>query len=167
LGLPLSAHSAFNLDWTVGIGMDVLLGSDWVAQVQHRFADFGYPSGGFTFRGVQTCSGWASATNSPLTASYVFLVMQQIFELGFAYKFGPKCLSSRRWGGTKRSRRTLVSDLPFPNKIKIVARDVELLRLHPGDHHNRRVLHANHADPDGGWYEPGCLSGVDVIYATR
>jgi outer membrane immunogenic protein len=79
------------LGWTASIGMDMLLGTHWMARVQYRFADFGYPSGGsgaFSFTDVRTCTGCPSAAN-PLTVSYEFLLMQHIFEIGLAYKFGP------------------------------------------------------------------------------
>jgi hypothetical protein len=62
--------------------MDMLLGAHWMARVQYRFADFGYPFGGscaFNFTDVRTCSGCASAVN-PLTVSYEFLLMQHISE---------------------------------------------------------------------------------------
>jgi opacity protein-like surface antigen len=84
LGPSAITHSATNLGWTAGIGMDMLLGSHWVARVQYRFADFGYPSGSagrFSFTDVRTCSGCPSAANSPLTVAYEFLVMQHIFEV--------------------------------------------------------------------------------------
>ena len=92
LGPSAITHSATNLGWTAGIGIDALLGSHWVGRLQYRFADFGYPSGSsgaFSFTDVRTCSGCPSAANSPLTVSYELLVMQHIFELGLAYKFGP------------------------------------------------------------------------------
>jgi outer membrane immunogenic protein len=92
LGPSAITYTATNLGWTAGIGADVLLGSHWIARVQYRFADFAYPSGssgGFSFTDMRTCSGCASAANRPLTVAYEFLVMQHIFEIGLAYKFGP------------------------------------------------------------------------------
>ena len=92
LGPAVITHSATSLGWTAGIGADVLLGSHWIARVAYRFSDFGYPSGsagGFGFTDVRVCAGCASAANSPLTVSYEFLLMQHIFEVGLAYKFGP------------------------------------------------------------------------------
>jgi hypothetical protein len=72
--------------------MDMSLGSQWVARVQYRFSDFGYPSfGGFTpfsFTDTRTCTGCASAASSPLTVSYELPLMQHHFEVGVAYKFG-------------------------------------------------------------------------------
>jgi outer membrane immunogenic protein len=90
LGPSEITHSATRFGWTAGIGMDMLLGSNWVARVQYRFSDFGYPSGhgsAFSFTDIRTCSGCPSATSSPLTVSYEFLMMQHIFEVGLAYKF--------------------------------------------------------------------------------
>ena len=91
LGPSAITHTATNFGWTASFGMDMLLGAHWMARVQYRFADFGYPFGGsraFNFTDVRTCSGCASAVN-PLTVSYEFLLMQHIFEVGLAYKFGP------------------------------------------------------------------------------
>ncbi len=72
------------------MGVDMLFGSHWVARAQHRFSDFGYLAGrnsGAFFTDVRTCSGCLSATSTPLTVSYEFLMMQHIFEIGLAYKF--------------------------------------------------------------------------------
>jgi outer membrane immunogenic protein len=81
-------HSATKLGWTAGMGVDMVLGSHWVARAQYRFSDFGYLAGrSANFTDVRTCSGCPSATSTPLTVSYEFLMMQHIFELGLAYKF--------------------------------------------------------------------------------
>jgi outer membrane immunogenic protein len=92
LGPAVITHSAVKLGWTVGAGVDMSLWSQWVARVQYRFSDFGYPSfGGFTpfsFTGTRTCTGCPSATSSPLTVSYELPLMQHNFEVGLAYKFG-------------------------------------------------------------------------------
>jgi len=90
LGPDVITHTQTRLGWTLGAGAEMLLGSQWVARVQYRFSDFGYPSGhggAFTFTDVRVCSGCPSPASSPLTVSYEFLVMQHIFELGIAYKF--------------------------------------------------------------------------------
>jgi len=82
-------HTATRLGWTAGMGVDMLLGSNWVVRAQYRFSDFGYlsgHSGAFTFTDTRVCSGCPSASN-PLTISYELLLMQHIFELGIAYKF--------------------------------------------------------------------------------
>ena len=80
------------LGWTAGAGVDLLLGANWVARAQYRFANFGYPSSGpfkpFRFTDTRTCSG-CSAANTPVTVSYELPVMQHNFEVGIAYKFGP------------------------------------------------------------------------------
>jgi outer membrane immunogenic protein len=85
-------HSAVQLGWTAGAGVDLLLGSNWVARAQYRFANFGYPSSGpfkpFRATDTRTCNG-CSAANTPVTVSYELPVMQHNFEVGIAYKFGP------------------------------------------------------------------------------
>ena len=90
LGPALTTHSAIKLGWTVGAGGEMLLGSSWVARVQYRFSDFGYPSfSGFTpfsFTDTRSCIGCASASN-PLVVSYELPLMQHNFEVGIAYKF--------------------------------------------------------------------------------
>ena len=91
LGPAVITHSGVKLGWTAGAGVDMSLGSGWVARVQYRFSDFGYPSfGGFTpfsFTATRTCIGCASAA-SPLTVSYELPLMQHNFEVGLAYRFG-------------------------------------------------------------------------------
>jgi outer membrane immunogenic protein len=91
LGPALSTHSAVKLGWTVGAGGEMLLGSRWVARVQYRFSDFGYPSfSGFTpfsFTDIRSCIGCAAASN-PLVVSHELPLMQHNFEVGLAYKFG-------------------------------------------------------------------------------
>jgi outer membrane immunogenic protein len=84
-------QSSISLGWTAGIGLEVLLTSNWVARGQYRFTGFDYPSGSnaFMFSTTRTCTGCASAANSPLNVAYQVPMMQHLFELGIAYKFGP------------------------------------------------------------------------------
>ena len=92
LGPDVIEHSATKLGWTAGAGAEMLLGSNWVARVQYRFADFGYPSFGpftpFSFSDTRICTGCA-AGSSPLSISYELPVMQHHFEIGVSYRFGP------------------------------------------------------------------------------
>lgn len=89
LGPAVITHSAVKLGWTVGAGVDMLLGSGWVARAQYRFSDFGYVGfAPFSFTDTRTCTGCPSTTSSPLTVSYELPVMQHNFEVGLAYKFG-------------------------------------------------------------------------------
>jgi outer membrane immunogenic protein len=92
LGPAVIEHSATKLGWTVGAGIDMSLGGQWVARAQYRFSDFGYPSFGgfspFSFTDTRSCSGCPSAASSPLTVSYDLPLMQHIFHFGVAYKFG-------------------------------------------------------------------------------
>jgi outer membrane immunogenic protein len=92
LGPAVITHSGTKLGWTAGSGVDMLLGSGWVARVQYRFADFGYPSvlgmTPFSFSSTRTCTGpGCSGANSPLTVTYELPLMQHNFEAGIAYKF--------------------------------------------------------------------------------
>ena len=83
-------HSATQLGWTAGVGVDMWLWPNWVIRLQYRYADFGYlslgDSGAFSFTDTRTCSGCPSAA-SPLTVSYQLRMMQHISGLGVAYKF--------------------------------------------------------------------------------
>ncbi len=91
LGPAMITQSAIKLGWTLGTGIDVALGPQWVIRSQYRFSDFGYPNGGlgaFNFTDVRTCSG-CPAANNPLTVSSQILLMQHNFEIGLAYKFRP------------------------------------------------------------------------------
>ena len=84
-------HSATKLGWTLGTGVDVMLSPQWVIRGQYRFADYGYPNGGFgafNFTDVRVCTG-CPAANNPLTVSSQILLMQHMFEIGVAYKFKP------------------------------------------------------------------------------
>ncbi len=89
LGPYLIAHSALQLGWTVGFGIETLLWQHWVLRTQYRFADFGYPSAGpfsaFTATDVRTCTG-CSAANTPMVVSYQLPLMEHSFEFGLAYK---------------------------------------------------------------------------------
>lgn len=91
LGPDIITHSGTKLGWTLGTGLDVMLTPQWVIRGQYRFADFGYPNGGsgaFNFTDVRACTG-CPAANNPLTVSSQVLLMQHMFEIGLAYKFGP------------------------------------------------------------------------------
>jgi outer membrane immunogenic protein len=90
LGPAVISHSATQIGWTGGFGIEMLLGSSWIARVQYRFADFGYPAVGpfkpFSFSDTRTCTG-CPANATPLNVSYELPVMQHNFEFGLAYKF--------------------------------------------------------------------------------
>ena len=45
LGPAVITHSATKVGWTGGGGIDLWLGSNWLARAQYRFSAFGYPSG--------------------------------------------------------------------------------------------------------------------------
>ena len=64
LGPDVITHSGTKLGWTAGAGAEMLLWSNWVARVQYRFADFGYPSFGpftpFSFSDTRICTGCAA-----------------------------------------------------------------------------------------------------------
>lgn len=91
LGPARIDHSGTRLGWTAGVGFDLWLWSNWVARVQYRYADFGFLSVGdssaFNFSDTRTCSGCASAANSPLNVAYQLRLMQHNFDFGLAYKF--------------------------------------------------------------------------------
>ena len=91
LGPASVTHAATRLGWTAGAGVDMLLTSNWMARVQYRFADFGYPSFGpfkpFSFSETRTCTGCVNPGASPLSVSYELPWMQHHFEVGVAYKF--------------------------------------------------------------------------------
>jgi outer membrane immunogenic protein len=89
LGPAVIEQSATALGWTAGIGLEVRLWSNWVARGQYRFSGFDYPSGSgaFTFATTRSCTG-CSAASSPLNVSFQVPLMQHLFEIGIAYKFG-------------------------------------------------------------------------------
>jgi outer membrane immunogenic protein len=91
LGPAAITHSAIQLGWTAGAGIETLLGPNWVARAHYRFSDFGFPAFGpftaFSFTDTRVCNGCAAA-NTPLTVSYELPVMQHNFGVGFAYRFG-------------------------------------------------------------------------------
>jgi outer membrane immunogenic protein len=89
LGPAIIDQSATALGWTAGIGLEVRLWSNWVARGQYRFSGFDYPSGSgaFTFATTRSCTG-CPAGSSPLNVSFQLPVMQHLFEIGIAYKFG-------------------------------------------------------------------------------
>jgi outer membrane immunogenic protein len=90
LGPATIEQPATMLGWTAGAGVDVAITSHWVARVQYRFSDFGYPNeaASFGFTSVRVCTG-CSAGTSPLRVSYDVVLMQHIFGVGIAYAFGP------------------------------------------------------------------------------
>ena len=92
LGPDVITHSATKLGWTAGVGVDMWFWSNWVARVQYRFADFGYPSFGpftpFSFSDTRICTGCA-AGKQPAVRLVRLPVMQHHFEIGVSYRFGP------------------------------------------------------------------------------
>ena len=71
LGPAVITHSAVQiLAGPPGLALEMLLGSQWVARVQYRFSDSGYPSfGGFTpfsFTNTRTCIGWRFPRQHPV-----------------------------------------------------------------------------------------------------
>jgi outer membrane immunogenic protein len=90
LGPAIIQQSATALGWTGGIGLEFRLSSHWVARGQYRFSGFDYPrgSGAFTFATTRSCTGCPSAASGPLNISYQLPVMQHLFQIGIAYKFG-------------------------------------------------------------------------------
>jgi outer membrane immunogenic protein len=90
LGPVTIDQSATALGWTGAIGLEYRLWSNWVARGQYRFSGFDYPSGtsAFTFATTRTCTGCPSAASSPLNVSFQLPMMQHLFEIGIAYKFG-------------------------------------------------------------------------------
>jgi outer membrane immunogenic protein len=91
LGPAIIEQSATALGWTGAIGLEYRLwSSNWVARGQYRFSGFDYPSGSgaFTFATTRNCTGCPSAASSPLNVSFQLPMMQHLFEIGIAYKFG-------------------------------------------------------------------------------
>ena len=90
LGPVTIEQSATALGWTGAIGLEYRLWSNWVARGQYRFSGFDYPSGSsaFTFATTRSCTGCPSAASSPLNVSFQVPMMQHLFEIGIAYKFG-------------------------------------------------------------------------------
>jgi outer membrane immunogenic protein len=91
LGPAIIEQSATALGWTGAIGLEYRLwSSNWVARGQYRFSGFDYPSGSgaFTFATTRSCTGCPSAASSPLNVSFQLPMMQHLFEIGIAYKFG-------------------------------------------------------------------------------
>ena len=84
LGPAVITHSGTKLGWTAGSGIDMSFGSHWMARVQYRFSDFGYPlfggNGALSFTDTRTCNGCPSAASSPLTVSVQLPLMQHNFE---------------------------------------------------------------------------------------
>jgi len=90
LGPSAISHSGVRMGWTAGAGVETMVTSNWMARVQYRFANMGYPSIGpfkpFTFTGTRTCTDCPAGAN-PLTVTYELPTMQHHFEVSAAYRF--------------------------------------------------------------------------------
>jgi outer membrane immunogenic protein len=64
--------------WTVGGGIEVLLGHNWLARAQYRYSDYGHVSNTDTFGGGGSFLRIVSTTTS---------VNTHILDFGLAYKF--------------------------------------------------------------------------------
>ncbi len=77
VGGPLvMTHAKTRLGWTAGGGLETMLGSNWLARAEYRYADFG------TYSNIDVRTGGLGAT-----AGYDLHVRTHTALLGIAYKF--------------------------------------------------------------------------------
>jgi outer membrane immunogenic protein len=90
LGPAVIEQSATAPGWTAAVGLEYRLWSNWVARGQYRFSGFDYPSGSGAFTFATTRSSLAALLPraGSLNVSFQLPVMQHLFEIGIAYKFG-------------------------------------------------------------------------------
>jgi outer membrane immunogenic protein len=85
LGPATTAHSQTLTGWTIGGGVETMLGQNWLARAEYRYADFGTD----TVNDVRTCTGGCIVGQaSPLSISYAMRVATHTAMVGVAYKFG-------------------------------------------------------------------------------
>jgi len=85
LGPSVITHSQTLTGWTIGGGVEAMLGHNWLARAEYRYADFGTVN----FNDVRTCTGCTfPAQSTPLSVSYAMRVATQTAMVGLAYKFG-------------------------------------------------------------------------------
>jgi outer membrane immunogenic protein len=78
-------NSQTRLGWTIGGGIETMLGSGWFARAEYRYSDYGTAD----FTAVRTCSGGCIQSQAnPLSVSYSTRVTTQAATVGIAYKFG-------------------------------------------------------------------------------
>jgi outer membrane immunogenic protein len=85
LGPAAISHSQTRTGWTIGGGVESMLGQNWLIRAEYRYADFGT----FNVNDVRTCTGGCIVSEgSPLSISYAMRVTTQTAMVGVAYKFG-------------------------------------------------------------------------------
>jgi outer membrane immunogenic protein len=87
LGPAVLNDSTTRTGWTVGGGIEALLGGNWLVRAEYRYADFGTVD----FTDVRTCTGCHpnAFQATPLVVSNALRVVTHTAMVGLAYKFGP------------------------------------------------------------------------------
>jgi outer membrane immunogenic protein len=84
LGPIVIGDSTTRTGWTVGAGIEALLGRNWLVRGEYRYADFGTAS----FTDVRTCTGCSQPSEAnPLVVSSALRVVTHTATVGLAYKF--------------------------------------------------------------------------------
>jgi len=76
--------SATKLGWTVGAGIETMLGQNWIVRGEYRYADFGT----ITNTNTRTCVS-LDCEPSSLAITDTLRLRTQTATFGIAYKFGP------------------------------------------------------------------------------
>ena len=84
--LPLTvSHAAVRSGWTLGGGVESMLGSHWIVRAEYRYSDFGSTRG----EDIRPCVNKPDcATPASLNVGYDVPLKSQTVMLGIAYKFG-------------------------------------------------------------------------------
>jgi outer membrane immunogenic protein len=85
LGPAVLNDSTTRTGWTLGGGIEALLGGNWLVRAEYRYADFGTVN----FTDVRTCTGCAPvpAQATPLVVTNALRLTTQTATVGLAYKF--------------------------------------------------------------------------------
>jgi outer membrane immunogenic protein len=78
---PFSTVSNTNVGWTVGAGVEGVIGGNWTAKLEYLYVDLGKVSGSF----LTTTAAFGGGV---VTSSYSSRITDNILRVGVNYKFG-------------------------------------------------------------------------------
>jgi outer membrane immunogenic protein len=85
-GLAGFSSTTTNVGWTVGAGVEGVIGGNWTAKLEYLYVDLGRVSGSFLT--AIPAFGAGAVASGTLTSSYSSRVTDNVLRVGVNYKFG-------------------------------------------------------------------------------